>query len=184
MPPKQGFCGAKDRNHVHLFDYVIRPPTIKGFMYSSVFSIVTFGLHSTSQIHRTASFPFFLPPHIEAHVRYNLALSPCTIQSGTIFLHDVICWRFLYNINLGATHTTILSIRGVMIPIYLVSSAMDSIRQHIVLFKPVPIPTSDLKSEFLCQLSIVAQNLQTPPDHLVRLGNLPHPRHHISSILS
>ena len=24
------------------------------------------------------------PPHIEAHVQYNLALSPCTIQSGAI----------------------------------------------------------------------------------------------------
>ena len=56
----------------------------------------------------------------------------------------------------------ILSIRGVMIPINLVSSATDSIRQHIVLFKPVAIPTSDPKSEFLCQLRLVAQNLQTP----------------------
>ena len=48
----------------------------------------------------------------------------------------------------------ILSIRGVTIPIYLVSSTMDSIRRHVVLFKPVPIPTSDPKSEFLCQSSI------------------------------
>ena len=45
---------------------------------------VTFGLHSTSQIHRTALFLFSYPPHIEAHVQYNLALSPCTIQSGAI----------------------------------------------------------------------------------------------------
>ena len=59
----------------------------------------------------------------------------------------------LYDINLGATHTTILSIRGVTIPIYLVSSAMDSIRQRVVLFKPVPVLTSDPKSEFLCQSS-------------------------------
>ena len=34
----------------------------------------------------------------------------------------------VYDINLGAMHTTILSIRGVTIPIYLVSSATDSIR--------------------------------------------------------
>ena len=61
--------------------------------------------------------------------------------------------RFLYDINLRATHTMILSIRGVTIPIYLVSSTTDSIRQCVVLFKPVPIPTSDLKSEFLCQSS-------------------------------
>ena len=69
----------------------------------------------------------------------------------------------VYNINLGATHTTIHSIRGVTIPIYLVSSATDSIRRCIVLFKPVPVLTSDPKSEFLCQSSLeVAQNLQTP----------------------
>ena len=59
----------------------------------------------------------------------------------------------MYDINLGATHTTVLSIRGVTIPIYLVSSATDSIRQSIVLFKLVTIPTSDPKSEFLCQSS-------------------------------
>ena len=29
---------------------------------------VTFGLHFTTQIHRTASFPFFVLPSIEAHV--------------------------------------------------------------------------------------------------------------------
>ena len=50
-------------------------------------------------------------------------------------------------------HTTILSIRGVQIPINLVSSATDSIRRRVVLFKPVRILTSDPKSEFLCQLS-------------------------------
>ena len=59
----------------------------------------------------------------------------------------------LYNINLGATHTTILSTRGVTIPIYLFSSATDSIRRRIVLFKAVTILTSDPKSEFLCQSS-------------------------------
>ena len=68
----------------------------------------------------------------------------------------------MYDINLRATHTTILSMRGVKIPINLVSSATDSIRQHVVLFKPVTIPTSDPKSEFLCQSSQSAQNLQTP----------------------
>ena len=61
---------------------------------------------------------------------------------------------FLYNINLGATHTMILSIGGVTIPIYLVSSTMDSIRWSVAVFKPVTVPTSDLKSEFLCQSSL------------------------------
>ena len=68
----------------------------------------------------------------------------------------------MYNINLRATHTTILSIRGVTIPIDLVSSATNSIRQRVVLFKSVTVPTSDPKSEFLCQSSQSVQNLQTP----------------------
>ena len=53
----------------------------------------------------------------------------------------------------------ILSTRGVTIPIDLVSSATDSIRRSVVLFKSVPLPTSDPKSEFLCQSSYIAQNL-------------------------
>ena len=68
-----------------------------------------------------------------------------TIQSGCVLVYDI---------NLRATHTTILSIRGVTIPIYLVSSATDSIRRSAVLFKPVPVPASDPKSEFLCQSSL------------------------------
>ena len=70
----------------------------------------------------------------------------------------------LYDINLGATHTTTPSTRGVQIPIDLVSSTTDSFWRRVVLFKPVRIPTSDPKSEFLCQSSIFAQNLQTPPE--------------------
>jgi hypothetical protein len=70
---------------------------------------------------------------------------------------------YLYDINLRATTTTILSIRGVTIPIYLVSSATDSIRRSVVLFKPVRIPTSDLKSEFLCQLSFSCTELLKTP---------------------
>ena len=80
-------------------------------------------------------------------------ISPRTIRSPGCYMYDI---------NLGATATTILSTGGVQIPIDLVSSAMDSIRQSIVLFKSVPIPTSDPKSEFLCQSSPIAQNLQTP----------------------
>ena len=78
----------------------------------------------------------------------------------------------------------ILSIRGVTIPIYLVSIAMDSIRPHVVLFKTVTVPTSDPKSEFLCQLSLYCTEPTDPPEPLVRLGYLPRPRHHVSPILS
>ena len=90
----------------------------------------------------------------------------------------------MYDINLGATHTTILSIRGVTIPIYLVSSTTDSIRQRVVLFKDVTVPTSDPKSEFLCQLSISCAEPADPLEHLVCLGYLPRLRHHVSPVLS
>ena len=45
------------------------------------------------------------------HVRYDLQASFLAV---------------LYDINLGATQTTILSIRGVQIPVYLAISATDS----------------------------------------------------------
>ena len=88
--------------------------------------------------------PFLLYP-----VRYQ---SLCTIRSDGLFRLD------LYDINLEATHTTIHSIRGVQIPIYLASSATDFFWPRVVLFKTVRVPTSDLKSEFLCQSSYIAQN--------------------------
>ena len=105
-----------------------------------------------TQIHWTASLLFSLP-HTEAHVRYDLAFSLCTIRSPSL----------LYDINLGATTTTIHRIRGVQISIDLVSSAMDSYRRSVVLFKPMSVPTSDPKSEFLYQSSSTVHNLQTSP---------------------
>ena len=106
---------------------------------------VMVGLHFTSQTHQTALFPFpFLPTS-----------KP---------MYDTIWRQFSYDINLRATLTTILSIRGVTIPIYLVSSTTDSIRWHVVLFKPVPIPTSDPKSEFLCQLSVSCKEPTDSPE--------------------
>ena len=59
-------------------------------------------------------------PHTEAHVRYDLEACSCTIRSDNSFHYT------LYDINLGDTHTTILSIRGAQIPIYLVRGATDS----------------------------------------------------------
>ena len=54
-------------------------------------------------------------------------------------------------------------------------SLIVTIQRSIVLFKPVPLPTSDLKSEFLCQLSSSAQNLQTPPEPPRMPGTSPTP---------
>ena len=91
-------------------------------------SHVMFGLHFTSQIHWTASFPFlsFLTPKPMydtiwqfSLVQYDLAIFLSMIQASG---------SSLYDINLRATHTTILSTRGVEIPICLVSSATDSVR--------------------------------------------------------
>ena len=112
---------------------------------------VTIGL-LYSQTRWTASFISSSSSH-RSPVRYDLTAFLCTIRSGS-FVGLV-----SYDINLEATHTTILSIRGVQIPIYLASSATDFFRSRVVLFKPVRIPTSDLKSEFLCQSSYIAQNL-------------------------
>ena len=106
-----------------------------------------------TQIHWTASLLFSLP-HTEAHVRYDLVSLSCTIRSHGLFLYDI---------HLRATATTILRIRGAQIPIDLVSSAMDSYRQSVVLFKPMSVPTSDPKSEFLYQSSSTVCSLQTSP---------------------
>ena len=80
----------------------------------------------------------FSPPHTEARVRYDLMslslydmISRCSLPvrhapaplSCTIRSHVL----FVYDINLGATTTTILGIRGVQIPIYLVTSTTDSL---------------------------------------------------------
>ena len=43
-------------------------------------------------------------------------------------LYNMIFWFLLYDIYLRATTTTTTSIRGVQIPIYLVTSATDSLR--------------------------------------------------------
>ena len=112
---------------------------------------------------------------------------PCTIRSGDFGPCTIRSGDFdgatLYDINLGATHTTILSTRGVEILISLVSSTTDSIQRCAVVFKTVSVPSLDLKSEFLCQSSLLCRISETPLNHLVRLGNLPRPRHHVSPIL-
>ena len=139
----------------------------------------------TTQIHRTALFLFpsyFLSP--KPMYNTDLTQKPCTIWSADLQPCTILSSGcLLYDINLGATSTTILSIGGVMIPINLVSSTTDSIRWCIVVFKPVTIPTSDPKSEFLCQSSLYCTEPTDPPNHLVFLGYLPCPRHHISPIL-
>ena len=99
-------------------------------------SHVMFGLHVIRRYIGLHHFLCILSPHTEAHVRYDLVVLPCTIRS---------CCSFVYDIYLGVTTTTILSIGGVQIPIDLVSSATDSIRQHVVLFKTMSVLTSDLK---------------------------------------
>ena len=82
---------------------------------------------------------------------------------------------FMYDINLGATATTIPSTRGVQIPIDLVSSATDSFRRSVVLFKPVRLPVSDPKSEFLCQSSYLRRTFRDSPEPPSTPGKAPTP---------
>ena len=157
--PSGSSSNIKRQQHAHPnVVYLKAPPTLKNL--KEVFCYVRTSLHYTDTL--DCLVYFFLPPPSRpmydmiwscSHVRYNLVLFPCTIQSGCILVYDI---------NLGAMHTTILSIRGVTIPIYLVSSATDSIRQRVVLFKPVPIPTLDPKSEFLCQSSLSCEEPTDP----------------------
>ena len=113
-----------------------------------------------------SSKPMYDMIWLGSRVQYDLAWFSCTIRSGCVPM---------YNINLRATHTTILSIGGVTIPIYLVSSTTDSIRRCVVLFKPVPVLASDLKSEFLCQLSYTcAEPTDSPePPHMPGISPTP-----------
>ena len=177
----------KKRTSAHLLPSVeLRLHHLPAFVLHLDFTI--------TQIRWTASFLFsILSPHRSpcmiwscSHPVYDTILSSSLVW---YYLVDVLCMILsggclVYNINLQATTTTILSTGGVTIPINLVSSAMDSIRQCIVLFKAVVIPTSDPKSEFLCQSSVYCAEPTDPLNHLVRLGYLPHPHpSHITLML-
>ena len=102
-------------------------------------------------------FLYFLSSFTEA---------PCMIQSGDDFAFKFCTIQsegcLVYDIHLGATTTTILSVRGVTIPIDLVSSATDSFRRHIVLFKLYHYQTQTLSLSSCVNRASVAQNLQTP----------------------
>ena len=63
-------------------------------------------------------------------VRYDLVFFLSTIRSCDACLYDTILWQLVYDINLGATATTILRMRGVQVPIDLVSSATDSLGEE------------------------------------------------------
>ena len=128
------------------------------------------GLHFITQTRWTASLIFLSSPPPKP--MYDMIVPDSRLvpmydtilpDSRLVPMCDTILSRFLYNINLGAMHTTILGIRGVTISIYLVSSATDSIRWSVVLFKPVSVPTSDPKSEFLCQSSLLLRRTYRPP---------------------
>ena len=92
--------------------------------------IVTIGLHSSRRYVGLPHLFLLLFP----------SLKPCTIRSSDFVRYDTIsCWwrlscvrydlvsAVLYDINLGATTTTILGTGGVTLPIDLVSSTTDSI---------------------------------------------------------
>ena len=93
----------------------------------------------------------------------DLVQNLCTIQSASLQLVQYhLAAISLYDINLRATNTMILSAKGVTISISFVSSTTDSIRQHIVLFKPVTVLDSDPKFEFWCQSSLCHRTYRPP----------------------
>ena len=113
------------------------------------------GLHRFLFSHSLTPKPVYDTISGLVRVRYNLWSCSRTIRS---------CGSLLYDINLGATTTTIHRIGGAQIPIDLVSSATDSYRRSVVLFKLMSVSTSDPKSEFLYQSSSTVCNLQTSPE--------------------
>ena len=125
---------------------------------------------------------FLFPP--SSKPMYNTDLADALVQYNLRL-------RQLYNIYLRATTTTILGLRGVTIPIVLVSSATDSVWQSIVLFKFVLSPYSDLKSEFLCQSSLSSAEPADPlnPPRMLGISPMPsnttyHPYSHNPSALT
>ena len=161
------------------------PSHCSGFQAKPGQCYILIGLHSLCRYIGLLFFLLLLP-FTKAHVQY---------RSGSRALYDTICRPPTVYCNIlqlsfcmisisRSTSTTILSARGVTIPINLVSSATDSIRQCVVLFKLVPIPTSDPKSEFLCPSSLYCTELTDPLNHFICLGYLLHPCHHVSPILS
>ena len=113
-----------------------------------------------TQIHRTASFLFLLYPITVAHVRYDLAISRCftSVQYGLTAWFGLV----VYDINLGATHTTIPSTRGVTIHIFLVSSATDSMGRCVVLFKPCTYSTQTLSLSSCVNQAILRRTYRPP----------------------
>ena len=131
-----------------------------------------------TQIHWTASFFLYvLTPSTEAHVWYNLTQS---LMYDMIWFEALVWYDLqtspVYDINLWATTTMVLRIRGVKIPINLVSSTTDSSRKRVVLSKLVLSPTSDPKSEFLCQSSCYCAEPTDSPEPPLTPGISPTPR--------
>ena len=91
-----------------------------------------------TQIHRTAFFP--LSPILSQGLLYfydliwltrSYLVASCLVRYSS----DVVIRSLMYDTHLRATHTTTSSIRGVQIPIYLVSDATDSLQRSVAVLK-------------------------------------------------
>ena len=91
---------------------------------------------------------FFLCPITRRHVGLPSSLSPPSSHRASVLLRSylvascpvryssgVVIRSLMYDTHLRATHTTTSSIRGVQIPIYLVSDATDSLQQSVAVLK-------------------------------------------------
>ena len=111
--------------------------SVKVVKTSSV-TILSFFLPYYTQIRRTAFFPFSPHPLIGLLYFYDLIwltrfrlVASCPVRYSS----DVVIRSLMYDTYLRATHTTTSSIRGVQIPIYLVSNTTDSLRRSVAVLK-------------------------------------------------
>ena len=91
-----------------------------------------------TQTHRTAFFPLSPHPLTGPLYFYDLIwltrsrlVASCLVRYSS----NVVIRSLMYDTYLRATHTTTSSIRGVQIPIYLVSDATDSLQRSAVVLK-------------------------------------------------
>ena len=128
------------------------------------------------------SILFFPSPHW-SHVFITIGISSDNTILVVIYVQYNLAGLVLYDINLGATTMTSLSTRGVTIPINLVTSTTVLFTVYHSSIKPVPVAYSDLKSEFLCQLSKHCPWTYRPPEPPCTPGISPRPHNPVSFIL-
>ena len=87
-----------------------------------------------TQIRWTAFFPLS-PILSQGFCTFTIHIWRCDTISHVRYTSGVVIRSLMYDTHLRATHTTTSSIRGVQIPIYLVSNATDSLQRSVAVLK-------------------------------------------------